>query len=155
MSVYEPTVAGQRATPSIGARVYSGLAALMSVLLVVQIFVAGAGLFTLAHQLDDGHSYSVASWNNSGYWEIHFLNAVVILLVMLLLLGVSFLARLPGRTRRFTGILLGLLVLQAVLGFLPWPAPIAALHVFNAFAMLALALFVTRENWAFGGPAAR
>jgi hypothetical protein len=153
MSVSEPTVAGQPATPSVGARVYSGLAVLVTVLLVVQIFVAGGGLFAMARQLDAGQSYSVASWNNSGYWGVHFLNALAILVVMLLLLGVSFLARLPGRTRRFTGILLGLLVLQAVLGFVPWPAPIAALHVLNAFAMLAMALFVTRENWAFGGPA--
>jgi hypothetical protein len=150
MSVYEPTAAP--ATPSVGARIYSGLSILMSILLVVQIFVAGGGLFTVAHQLDGGQSYSVASWNNNGYWGIHFLNAVVILLVMLLLLGVSFLARLPSRTRRFTGILLGLLVLQAVLGFIPWPAPIAALHVLNAFAMLAMALFITRENWAFDRP---
>jgi hypothetical protein len=155
MSVYEPSVAGQPATPSVGARVYSGLSVLVSVLLVVQIFVAGGGLFTMARQLDGGQSYSVASWNNSGYWGVHFLNALAIVVVMLVLLGVSFLARLPGRTRRFTGILLGLLVLQAVLGFITWPAPIAALHVLNAFAMLAMALFVTRENWAFGGPAAR
>jgi hypothetical protein len=151
MSVYEPTVTGQPATPSVGARIYSGLSVLVSVLLVVQIFVAGGGLFTAARQLDSGQSYSAASWSNSGYWGVHFLNAVAILLVVLLLLGVSFLARLPGRTRRFTGILLGLLVLQAVLGFIPWPAPIAALHVLNAFAMLAMALFVTRDNWAFGG----
>jgi heme A synthase len=107
----------------------------------------------MAHQLDNGQNYTVSSWNTSAYWPIHFFNALAITLVILLLLGASFLAQLPGRTKRFTGLLFGLLVLQAVLGFIPWPAPISALHVFNAFVMLGVAVFVTRENWAFGRPA--
>jgi hypothetical protein len=153
MSVYETVAAGEHATTGIRARIYSALTAVLGLLLVVQIFVAGSGVFVMAHQLDDGHSYSVSAWNSSGYWGIHFFNAILIALVMLLMLGASFLARLSGRTKRFTGLLLGLLVLQAVLGMIPWPAPISALHVLNAFAMLALALYVTRENWAFGWPA--
>lgn len=137
-------------TVSARSRIYSGLSAVLAVLVVVQVFVAGAGLFTMAHQLDNGQSYTAAAWNNSAYWGLHFFNALAITLVMLLMLGASFLTRLPARTKKFTGVLLGLLVLQAVLGFIPWPAPIAALHVLNAFALLAVALFVTRDNWAFG-----
>ena len=135
---------------SVRSRIYSGLSALLTILVIVQVFVAGAGLFTMARQLDGGQNYSAAAWNNSAYWGLHFFNAVAITLVMLLMLGASFLTRLPARTKKFTGLLLGLLVLQAALGFIPWPAPIAALHVLNAFALLALALYVTRENWAFG-----
>ena len=153
MSANETVIAGRGATPSIRARIFSVLSALLALLIVVQVFVAGAGLFVMAHQLDSGQNYTVSSWNNSAYWPIHFLNAFAILIVMLLLLGASFLAQLPGRTKRFTGLLLGLLVLQAVLGLIPWPAPISALHVLNAFVMLAVALYVTRENWAFGRPA--
>ena len=48
------------------------------------------------------------------------------------------------------GILAGMLVLQGILGFIPWPAPIAALHVLNAFAMMGLSGYLARENWAFG-----
>lgn len=136
---------------TVRSRVYSGLSALLVLLVIVQVFVAGAGLFTMAHQLDSGQSYSASEWNNSAYWGLHFFNALAITLVMLLMLGASFLTRLPARTRKFTGLLLGLLVLQAVLGFIPWPAPISALHVLNAFALLAVALYTTRENWAFGG----
>ena len=135
---------------SVRSRVYSGLSALLTLLVIVQVFVAGAGLFTMAHQLDNGQSYSASAWNNSAYWGLHFFNAGAITLVMLLMLGTSFVTRLPARTKQFTGVLLGLLVLQAVLGFIPWPAPIAALHVLNAFALLAVAGFVMRDNWAFG-----
>jgi hypothetical protein len=153
MSVNEAVVGGRVAAPSIRARIYSVLSAILALLVLVQVFVAGGGLFTMAHQLDSGQSYSVAAWNTSAYWGIHFFNALAITVVMLLMLGASFLAGLSGRAKKFTGLLLGLLVLQAVLGFIPWPAPISALHVLNAFAMLAVALYVTRENWAFGRPA--
>jgi hypothetical protein len=127
------------------------LSALLTLLVIVQVFLAGSGVFTMARQLDADHSYSPAAWTNSAYWGLHFFNAIAIAFVILLMLGASFLARLPGRAKRLTGILLGLFVLQAVLAFIPWPVPIAALHVLNAFAILAVALYLTRENWAFGG----
>jgi hypothetical protein len=138
------------APAGIGARIFSGLSALVVLLLTVQIFVAASGLFTMAHQLDNNQSYSVSQWNNSAYWGIHFLNALAIAVVILLMLGTTFLARLSIEVKRMTGILTGLLVLQAILGFIPLPAPISALHVFNAFAMLAVAGYSMRRNWAFG-----
>jgi hypothetical protein len=153
MSVNETVAAGRVAASSIGARIYSVLSAVLALLVIVQVFVAGIGVFTMARQLDNGQNYSVAAWNTSASWGIHFFNALAITVVMLLLLGASFLPGLSGRTRKFTGLLFGLLVLQAVLGFIPWPAPISALHVLNAFALLAVALYVVRENWAFGRPA--
>lgn len=151
MSVNETAAAGPVARPGIGARIYAVLSALLSLLVIVQVFVAGSGVFTMARQLDNNQSYSVSAWNTSGYWGLHFFNAIAIAVVILLMLAASFLARLSGRTRRFTGLLLGLFVLQALLAFIPWPVPIAALHVLNAFAILGVALYVTRENWAFGG----
>jgi heme A synthase len=121
---------------------------------VVQIFVAAAGLFTMAHQLDNNQSYTVSDWNNNAYWIIHFFNALASAVVILLMLGAAFLARLSARAKRQTGVLVGLLVLQAILGFIPWPAPISALHVLNAFAMLGVAGDLVRRNWAFGRRAA-
>lgn len=150
MSATDTAGASPAAAPGVRSGVYSVLSALLTLLVIVQVFVAGAGLFTMAHQLDSGQNYSVSAWTNSAYWGLHFVNALAITVVMLLMLGASFLFRLPARTRKFTGLLLGLLVLQAVLGFIPWPAPIAALHVLNAFALLAVAGFVMRDNWAFG-----
>lgn len=153
MSVTETIPAHRASIGGVRARIFTVLSALLSVLILIQIFVAGAGLFTMAHQLDSGQNYSVAAWNASSYWGVHFLNALAITVVMLLMLGAAFVARLPGRTKKLTGLLLGLLVLQGLLGFFPWPAPLSALHVLNAFAMLMTALFVTRDNWAFGSRA--
>jgi hypothetical protein len=134
------------------SRVYSGLSALLVLLVVVQIFVAGGGLFTMAHQLDDNHAYTVAQWNDSGYWGIHFFNAFAIALVILVMLVLAFAAKMATDVKRMSGVLLGLLVLQGLLGFIPWPAPIAALHVLNAFAILGVAGYVMRAHWAFVRP---
>jgi uncharacterized protein DUF6220 len=152
--VSDVQASGTIPTASLGARIYSGLSALAALLLVVQIFVAAAGLFTMAHQLDNNHNYTVSDWNNSAYWGLHFLNALAIAVVILLMLGAAFLARLSTQAKRQTGVLVGLLVLQAILGFIPWPAPISALHVLNAFAMLGVAGDLVRRNWAFGRRAA-
>lgn len=130
-------------------RVYSVLSVLLVLLVIFQILVAGGGLFTMAHQLDNNQSYTVDQWNNSAYWGLHFFNALAITLVILLMLVFAFVGRLSTQVKRFSGVLLGLLVLQGILGFIPWPAPIAALHVLNAFAILAVAGFVLRSNWAF------
>jgi Family of unknown function (DUF6220) len=154
MSVTEVDATTTMPAPSVGAGIYSGLSALLVLLLIVQIFVASSGLFTMAHQLDNNQNYSVAQWNDSAYWGIHFFNAFAIAVVILLMVGASFLAKLSGQVKRMTGILAGLLVLQGILGFIPWPAPISALHVLNAFAMLAVAGFLMRLNWAFGRRAA-
>ena len=134
----------------IGTTVYSILSAVAVALIVVQVFVAGGGLFTMAHQLDDSKAYTPSQWNNSVYWGIHFFNALLIAVVILAMVVTAFAAKLSSQTKRMTGILLGLLVLQGILGFIPWPAPVSALHVLNAFAMLALAGTLARMNWAFG-----
>jgi hypothetical protein len=154
MSVTSVEAPSTMPTAGVGARIYSGLSALLVLLVIVQIFVASGGLFTMAHQLDNNQNYSVAQWNDSAYWGIHFFNAFAIALVILLLLGTAFLAKLAVDVKRLTGILAGLLVLQAILGFIPWPAPISALHVLNAFAMFAVAGYLLSRTWAFGRRAA-
>ena len=131
------------------APIYSALSALLVLLVIVQILVAGSGLFAMAHQLDNNQSYTVAQWNDSIYWGIHFFNAFAIAVVMLLMLGTAFVGGMPSQTKRITAILIGLLVLQGILGFIPWPAPVAALHVLNAFAILGLGGYLMRANWGF------
>lgn len=135
----------------IAARVYSVMSVVLVVLVLIQILVAGGGLFSMAHQLDNNQSYTAAQWNDSTYWAIHFFNAFAIALVMLLMLVTTLIGGMSSQTKRFTGILIGLLVLQGILGFIPWPAPVAALHVLNAFAILGLTGYLLRVNWAFGG----
>ena len=92
MSTGETVPVSPVAIVGVRARIYTVLSVLLACLLVIQIFVAAAGVFTMAHQLDNGQSYSPAAWNNSGYWGIHFFNAFAITLITLLLLGASFLA---------------------------------------------------------------
>lgn len=137
----------------VAPRVFSVLSAILVLLVVVQILAAGGGLFTMAHQLDNNQNYTVAQWNDSAYWGLHFFNALAIALVMLVMLVVSFLGGMSTRAKRFVGILIGLLVLQGILGFIPWPAPVAALHVLNAMAILGLAGYLTRSTWAFSSTA--
>lgn len=134
----------------IAARVFSVLSIALVVLVLIQILVAGSGLFSMAHQLDNNQSYTVAQWKDSAYWAIHFFNAIAIAVVVLLTLGTAFLGTMSSATKRLSGILLGLVVLTGILGFIPLPAPIAALHVLNAFAILGLAGYLLRSNWAFG-----
>lgn len=136
------------------SKVFSALAAILVLLVAVQILVAGAGLFSIAHQLDNNQNYTVSQWNSSTYWGIHFFNALAIAVVMLLMLGTSFLARMSSQVKRTTGILIGLLILQGILGFIPWPAPVAALHVLNAMAILGVAGYIARTTWAFGSSGA-
>jgi heme A synthase len=64
---------------------------------------------------------------------------MVIPVVVLLLLIVSFMSKVPGASKR-AGILLGLVVLQVVLGIASHGAPaIIVLHVLNAFVIFVLA----------------
>ncbi len=144
-----PTSAPAAGQTSLAVRVFSVLSVILVVLVVIQILVAGGGLFTIAHQLDNNQSYTAAQWNDSAYWGIHFFNAFAIALVILLMLGTAFVGSLARQTKRLSGVLLGLLVLQGILGFIPWPAPVAALHVLNAFAILGLAGYLLRANWGF------
>lgn len=150
MSTLTPDATRPAEPTGLGPRVYSVLAALLVLLIVVQVLVAGGGLFTMAHQLDGNQSYTVSQWNDSAYWSIHFFNAFAIAIVILAMLVTAFVAKLGTQAKRLTGVLLGLLVLQGILGFIPWPAPVASLHVLNAFAMLALAGTLARQHWAFG-----
>ena len=149
MSTLTPNATRPAASTGLGTRVFSVLAALLVLLIVVQILVAGGGLFTMAHQLDGNQPYTVSQWNDSAYWGIHFFNAFAIAIVILAMLATAFVAKLGTQAKRLTGVLVGLLVLQGILGFIPWPAPVASLHVLNAFAMFALAGTLARD-WSFG-----
>src|SRR5207302_9043946 len=86
---------------------------------------------------------------------VHALNAsIVIPLTILVLIGLSFAARLPGRMKWQTGALFGLMVLQFVLagiGFARNAAlrPLAVLHGVNALAIVGLTSWLVYRGWAF------
>jgi hypothetical protein len=88
-----------------------------------------------------------------GGFETHGINGMMIIpLLALVLLVVSFFTKLPGATKR-AAILLGLIVLQVILGIALHGVPyIAWLHVLNAFIIFVGAFQVGR--WATATEAA-
>ncbi|HEY4632074.1 MAG TPA: hypothetical protein VIG96_12260 [Blastococcus sp.] len=119
-------------------RVVSGLIALG---VVVQAAAIAYGWFDALNGVNNGLVIDDNYDGNAG----HALHGIVGLYVMpllgLILLIVSFFAAkaVPG-ARRWAGIVFGLILLQVVLGFVSYGAPIVgALHGINALAVLATA----------------
>ena len=128
--------------------VYRVLAYLLSIEVLVQgmaIAYAIAGLGKWVE--DDGGvlNKQVMDSDNPdfpgvGGFMIHGLNGTLIIpILVLLLLIVSFFAKVPGGVKR-AAILFGLVVVQVVLGLASHGAPILiVLHVLNAFAIFSMA----------------
>ena len=120
-------------------------------LLAAEVLVQGMAIaFAIAglgKWIDDGHSATKALFDNDNAdfggktgFMIHGMNGMLVIPVLVLvLLIVSFFAKVPGATRS-AAILLGLVVLQVVLGLASHGAPILiVLHVLNAFAIFSMA----------------
>jgi hypothetical protein len=128
-------------------RVVSGLIALG---VVVQASAIAFGWFGALNEVDNGAVLDKNFEGNVGH-TIHWLNGMYLMpLLGLSLLIVSFFAAkvVPG-ARKWGGIVFGLVVLQVVLAFVAFGAPIVgALHGINAlliFGSAARASMLTRE----------
>jgi uncharacterized sodium:solute symporter family permease YidK len=88
-------------------------------------------------------------------FPLHAINGMMVIpLLALLLLVVSFFAKVPGGTRRAATVV-GLVVLQVVMGIALHSVPfIGALHALNAFAILVVALQAARSAGDTSLPAA-
>jgi hypothetical protein len=86
-----------------------------------------------------------ADFPGIGGFAIHGINGMMIIpIVTLLLLIVSFFAKVPGGVRR-AAILVGLVILQVALGIALHGVPyVAPLHALNAFAILVMAFMAGR-----------
>ena len=122
--------------------VYAGLAALFPLALLVQVFLAGLGVF-------DGPE-AFATHRDVGY---------MLSLVPILLVVIGLVARVPRRSTGMAALIFGLFMLQSVFVALRADAPtIAALHPVNGFVITILAAVLAREAWAgrkAGGGSAR
>jgi hypothetical protein len=129
-------------------RVVSGLIALG---VLVQAAAIAFGWFDALHEVDNGAVLDENFEGNAGHM-IHGLNGMYVLPVLgLVLLIVSFFAATTvPRARKWGGIVFGLIVLQVVLAFVAFGAPIVgALHGINALAILGSAVrasLLTRET---------
>ena len=131
-------------------RVVSGLIALG---VLVQAAAIAFGWFGAIHELDSGLVIDENYEGNAGHM-IHGLNGMYVMPILgLVLLIVSFLAAksVPG-ARKWGGIIFGLIVLQVVLAFVAFGAPVVgALHGLNALAIFATAIrasMLTRDSVA-------
>jgi heme A synthase len=129
-------------------RVVSGLVALG---VLVQAAAIAFGWFDAIHELDSGLVIDENYEGNAGH-VVHGINGMYLMpLLGLILLIVSFFAakQVPG-ARKWAGIVFGLVVLQVVLAFVAFGAPIVgALHGLNALAILGTAVrasMLSRED---------
>jgi hypothetical protein len=133
-------------------KAFRALAYLLVAEVVVQAMMIGIALAGVNRWIDDGHTItkevvdSHPRFAGSVGFPIHAINGEMLIpLLVLSLLVVSFFAAVPAGTRR-AAILVGLVVLQVILGMVLQNVPyVALLHVLNAFAILAVALITARS----------
>ena len=116
---------------------YRVLAILIPVLVAVQAAAIAAGTFGVLNAVDDGTPFTESSDPNLGQ-IVHSTGAMAIALVSLLLLLVSFFARIEGGVK-WAGFVFLSVVFQWVIAILSFGAPaLGALHGLNAFVMFGL-----------------
>jgi len=139
---------------------YRAVAGLIALGVVVQAAAIAFGWFDVLHKVDKGAVLDKDAGENAGL-AIHGVNGMyVIPLLGLVLLVVSFVAgrSVPGG-RKWAGIVFGLIVLQVVLAFVSFGAPVVgALHGINALAVLGTAVrasLLARERAGAGRTSVR
>ena len=133
--------------------VYRILAMLVAVGVVVQAAAIAYALFDILHKTDDGQVFTKDS-DNAGIAVHAVVGEMIVPLICLALLIVSFFAGIPGGVK-WAAITFGVMVLQIVLAFLSFPAPIVGtLHAINAFVLAAVASLAMRQARVTGVPQA-
>ncbi|MCW2671690.1 MAG: hypothetical protein JWP14_279 [Frankiales bacterium] len=126
---------------------YRWLSYLLAVEVIVQAMVIAYALAGLGKWVEDGHTLTKKVWDSSspdftgaGGLALHGINGLGVMpLLAIVLLIVSLFADIDGGTRR-AAVLLGVVVLQVVLGLALNGVPlIAPLHALLAFGILAMA----------------
>jgi hypothetical protein len=128
---------------------YKVLAGLIMLGVLVQAAAVAGGWFGTINEVDDGTIINKDYEGNLG----HAVHAIVGMMLMpllgLLLLIVSFFAKLPGGVK-FAGFTFLAIVVQVVLAFVAFGVPVVGvLHGINAFVVFGLALMCVRK--ATGG----
>lgn len=129
---------------------YKYLACAIPVLVVIQAMAIAVALFGLGaynedHALPKGMSDSDVTFTGDFGFMIHgIFGQMLIPLVALLLLVVSFFAKVPGGTK-WAGLVLLDVVVQIALAFISFGAPVVGLlHGLNAFVLLGLGVVAAR-----------
>ena len=135
------------------------LFSLLALEVVVQAMAIAFGIAGLGKWVDDGHSATKALFedDNADFggktgFMIHGMNGMMVIPVLILVtLIVTFFAKVPGATKN-ADILLGLVVLQVVLGLSAHGLPgLVVIHVLNAFIIFG---FAATTAWRLGNSVA-
>ena len=133
---------------------YRVLAYLLAVEVVVQAMAIAYALAGLGHWVEEDNGVlnkqvidsDSPDFPGVGGFATHGINGTMIIpIIIILLLIVSFFAKIPGGVR-MAAILFGLVALQVFLGIFSHSIPfVIVLHVLNAFAILGMSLAAARR----------
>ena len=124
---------------------YVWLTRLIALGVVLQAAFIALGTFEIFKAAEDGKVFTEDSDYNAGQILHSIFGVMVIPLLALVLLIISFFARIQGGVK-WAAAIFGLIVLQFVLALLSFSAPvIGTLHGLNAFALAAVAGLAGRQ----------
>src|SRR3954453_9616557 len=124
---------------------YRVLAGLIALGVVLQAAFIAAAWFTVLNDTDSGAVFDKNSGDNWAQAAHSVVGPSVIPFLALLLLIVSFFARIPGGVK-WAAITLGVVALQIAFAFLGYAAPVTGvLHGINAFAIAGVASIAMRK----------
>jgi hypothetical protein len=124
---------------------YRALCHLVSLGVVLQAAFIALGTFGIFHDADNGGAFDKNTDPNFGQVAHTVTGQILIPLVAIALLIVSFFAKLPGGVK-WAAIVFGLVVLQILLAFISYAAPVVGLlHGLNAFGLAAIAETAARR----------
>ncbi|MEU4287080.1 hypothetical protein AB0E63_02560 [Kribbella sp. NPDC026596] len=124
---------------------YRVLAGLVAIGVVLQAMFIALAWFTAIKDIDDGLVVDKNYDGNTGHMLHGQFGMMVIPLLALLLLVVSFFAKVPGGIK-WALYVVGLVALQIALAFVSFGAPVVGLlHGLNAFALIAVASMAARR----------
>jgi hypothetical protein len=133
-------------------RTYHVLGYIIAVEVVIQAMMIATAVAGLSHWIDDGATVNKKviddhpSFTGSFGFPVHAINGEMLIpLIALVLLVISFFAKVAGGTR-WALYILGLVVLQVVLGVSQGDVPyLGLLHGANAFALVVVAVLAARR----------
>ena len=130
-------------------KAYSIAGAILMLQFALQIYFIAGTIFTIINANDNAKDVYAAFKNADSFAGLHAINGDLTVLIILIMVGCSFGARFPRRTKIMTGVLLALIVIQLLLAH-TGIAAVSALHGLNALALIGLGGSLTARNWAFG-----
>ena len=133
---------------------YRVLAGLVAIGVLLQAMFIALGGFTVLKDVDGGAVFDKNSDPNTGQLLHGYTGMMIIPIIALLLLIVSFFAKVDGGIK-WALFVVGLVALQIALAFVSFGAPvIGLLHGLNAFALAGVASMAARRAAASRVPAA-